>query len=189
MSLPGLLTAYAEYIADVLVNECGRPVPDRLLRYHTRAPDDLCSDAGSLAVWWDAGVPTNNFPQSAAGAAGPPCGVMPMYTLTARYVVCWPAPEDTGDPEQPVELLDTEWDATAAMLAGVADCVTRFLIRLGCTTSRNEPWSTPAGRALVAQCARQSFRFTSASPTIPGGTCAGVEWTCYAAPKAPAPVS
>lgn len=189
MSLPGLLTAYAEFIGDTLVNDCGRPVPDRVLRYHTRAPDDLCSEAGSLAVWWDTGTPTVDFPVSAAGRTGPSCARMPMVTLHARYVVCWPAPEDTGDGSQPVLLLDTEWDATAGMLAGVADCVSRYLMRLGCGASRAEQPATPAGRALMAQVARESFRFVGASPTIPGGTCAGVEWDCYAAPTAPDPVS
>lgn len=176
MSLSGLMTAMAEYVGDVLVNDCGRPVPDRMLRYHGTIPDDCCSEAGTLAVSWADGRAASEFPSSSANLKNDPCLSLPIYTLTVRYRVCWPVPDvDEGG----VQLLDAEWDETAAMLADTADCVARELAALSCAgAARNDPFVA----AILAQVSRGWLRYVDVAPSVPTGGCAGVLWRLYAAP-------
>jgi len=177
------MTALAEYVGDVLVNDCGQPVPDRVLRYHGTLPDDCCTEPGVLAVSWSEGRAATEFPTSAASMKNDPCASIPIYTITIRYRVCWPVPDVD---ESGVQLLDAEWDATAAMLADVADCVARGLLLLKCGAPTAPV--DPLVAAVLDQVARGWLRFVDVSPSVPAGGCAGVLWRLYAAPL-PGPVS
>lgn len=175
MSLSGLLTAVADYVADVLVNECGRPVPDRVFRYHGRAPQDCCTDAGVLDVSWDRLFPSTSFPTAAGGSE--PCPGAPVTPLTVRYTVCWPVPE-----LQPTVLnVDfAGYDALAAELADVADCVSRWLLDLSCDPFLEDPYVA----AIFDHAPRGRVRLVESSPILPAGGCAGVQWRLNAAPTA-----
>lgn len=177
MSFASLLTALTEYVGDVLVNDCGLPVPDRVLRYHGTLPDDCCSEAGTLSASWALGVATVDFPASAASQKADPCTQIPLYTVSMRYKTCWPVPEVN---ENGVELIDEQWDAKASMLADTADCVARSLIHLGC----RQPGmvADPLTVAVQAQLARGWLRYIDVTPSVPLGGCAGLVWRMYASP-------
>ena len=178
MSFSGLLTALAEYVGDVLVNDCGRPIPDRVLRYHGVIPDDCCTDAGTLAVSWVIGTASSTFGTGLAAAPADPCVSMPTYTVAIRYRVCWPLPEAEGP------LLDPQWDETAAMLADTADCVTRALAALACE-ARSPGDADPLMEAVWAMLSRRQWlRLVDVSASVPLGGCAGVVWRLLVAPRA-----
>lgn len=172
MSLSTLETAVVEYVSDVLQVECGRPAPDRILRYHTDLPDDCCSDDGTLAVSWAEEHPSSTFPNSSA-AAQQPCPGIPVVTLRVQYVVCWPAPQADASG---VQLRDADWDETSAMLADVADNVSRALMRLSCDPDRNDPLVA----AVLTEVPRNWVRFVDVTPRRPQGGCAGIIWRLYA---------
>lgn len=150
-----LETALAEFVGDVLVNDCGRPVPDRVLRYHGTLPNDCCTDNGVLAVSWNTITPQ-----------GTECSAFPQAEVRLRYVVCWPVAEVD---ERGVTVDDATWDQRAAMLADVADCVTRGLLGLSC--SDDDPLAQAVAAATVGR-----IRFLAAEPITPQGGCAGVQW-------------
>lgn len=160
MGFPELLGAVAEYVSDSIVNDCDRPVPDRVLRYHGPIPHDCCTENGFLAVSWERVVPSDE--------RNTPCPGPPKTTIAMRYVVCWPIPDvGTGG----VRLIDDSWDQRAAMLADVQDCVTRALIRLSCANTGDALWTE-----VLSETVCNAFRFTEAVPIPPGGGCAGVLW-------------
>lgn len=178
MSLSMLMTAIAEYVGDVLVNDCRVPVPDRVLRYHGPIPADCCTENGVLAVSWNDGYATQEFPANAANAKAAPCSAVPLYSLSIRYRTCWPVPDvDTNG----VQLIDPEWDTAAALLADVADCVARALVALSCDQQQGVVLD-PFVRAVHEQVVRGWLRFTDVSPILPLGGCAGVLWRMTAAP-------
>lgn len=176
MSLSDLESAVLEYVGDVLVNECGRPAPDRLLRYHGVAPDDCCTTNGTLSISWEVGYPSEKFPSRGNSQ----CVGAPVYTLNVRYVTCWPG-LGTVTPEGYV-LPDDAWDSTAAMLADAADCVSRSLMRLACDPISDDPLVA----AILEQCLRNQFQWIETTPVRPSGLCAGVTWKMYASVKSAA---
>jgi hypothetical protein len=178
VSLPAILSSLAEYLGDVLVNECGQPVPDRVLRYHGNLPADQCCDNGTLSVSWAEGHATDTFPVTAVNRLNDPCAAAPVFTLVARYMICWPVPEvDTGGVNvTPVQ--DQDYDAVAQRLEQVAEGVARALIRLECPAATQD--SVAVG--LVAGSVRGWLRFIDVTPILPSGGCAGVQWRVYASP-------
>lgn len=160
MALADALTAFGEYIGDVLVNECGREVPDRVLRYQGHAvPDDVeCAPNGTLSVWWEPPM-----------RAKTPCSGPLLVTLGARWVVCWKMPNYTANT---VELFDTEWDATAAVIADTAECVARALMRLPCADT---PGSAKAA-ALLSHVVATNLSVAQVRPVGPLGGVAGAVW-------------
>lgn len=183
MSLSGLMNAVVEYVGDRLVNDIGRPVPDRMLRYHGPLPHDCCTDDGMLSVHWTDARTTAVGVGSTANEANNPCVQRPMVTLVVRYVICWPEP----DIVEGVPRIDDAYDAAvnekAGMLADVQDGITRALAALGC----GEPVDQFVD-AIWRNIAGTSLRFVDASPILPGGGCAGVLWRVHVAPL-PGPVS
>lgn len=174
VSLSLLETAVAEYVGGVLVDECGRPEPDRILRYHGRIPADCCTDNGYLAINWESVRPKDPGGQ----VRGNPC--LPTATLAIRYVTCWPEPELE---EIGTDARDDEWDAQSAMYADVADCVARALCRVGCAQRAPDELTD-----VLARC--QDFAFLECVPIPPepsglggGAGCAGVLWRVRAGVK------
>jgi hypothetical protein len=160
VSLSALLTAVNEYVADALVNDCGVAAPTRQLSYHGRIPFDQCCPDGFLSTSWSDG--------NANGQQ--PCAGMPTYNIEVRYVVCWSVPEgDAGGivltPEQ-----DATWNNDALMLADVADCVGRSLVRLTCDRQSTDPLDM----GVLTQAGQLSY--LGVSPIVPLGGCAGVLW-------------
>lgn len=178
MSLSALLTAVVEYAADVIVNDLGRPEPDRILRYHGNLPHDCCTDAGFLTVQWVSEYPSATFPNPSASSASP-CEGTPAVELRVRYVVCWPEPETTASGVVVSDAYDTRVDALTAVLADVADGVFRAFLRLSCPGTAA---FDPAAADVLAAAAR--VRAVDATPITPSGMCAGVQWRLYAAPSA-----
>lgn len=179
MSLSGLMTALVEFVGDVLVNDCGRPVPDRVLRYHGVIPDDCCTDAGLLAVNWTGGFPSTRFPTSAA-SDNDLCVAPGVYGIAIRYRTCWPVPDAD---EAGVKLADAEWDETSAMLADVADCVGRELTDLTCFLKQGRTADPFIDAVADSIAPRGWLRYAGVAPTIPLGGCTGVTWTLSAAPR------
>lgn len=179
MSVSKLETAVLELVGDRLVNQCGRPIPDRVLRYHGTVglPEDCCTANGVLSITWERAWPTNAFPGSSA-QKGTPCPGYPVLLLVIRYVVCWPAAEVT---QQSIVLDDTTWDAEAAMLADTEDCIARTLMRLSCDTNSADAFE----QAVLAATAKNGFAYSESLPTGPKGGCAGIIWKAYASVKAP----
>lgn len=174
MSSSALMTALLEYVGDVMVNECGLdPGPERVLRYHGARgmPQDCCSEDGYLVASWAREWGSANFPNQARGENG--CSALPALQYELRYVVCWPVPPVSTSGVQPI---DDRWDEKAAELADVADCVSRALIRLACSTVADDPLRD----AVLEQVRCNQFTFVEAVPIDPGGSCAGVLWRVYA---------
>lgn len=163
MTLGAALTAYAELVGDVLVNDCGEEVPGRVLRYHGHAvPDDIdCSKNGILSVWWEPSIVPLNL--------GKPCSGFPVVTLSARWVVCWKVADVKPGS---ISLHDAIWDADAGRLADVAECVARALMGLSCGT----PQSDHARALLVLLRGDPKATFVGASPVAPLGGVAGLKW-------------
>lgn len=157
MSLAALETALVEFIGDVLVNDCGRPVPDRVLRYHGTLPHDCCSDSGFLVVSWNVISPQGG---------GDQCAGWPQAELRVRYVTCWPTVEVDGGS---IQLDDENWDENAAMLADVAHCVSLALMAITCSDD-------PLAEAVVAATVNRQVRLVATEPITPQGGCAGVQW-------------
>lgn len=170
MSIASVELAVVEFVGDVLVNDCGRPPPDHVFRYHLSVPHYCCTDNGVLAIHWTIESQQGAFP---TGALKSPCNGLLVTQLTVKYVVCWPAVEFDGGA---VIMKDAEWDAQATMLANVADCVARALIRLTCDPQVTDPF----GVAVLEETAKR-VQFIDTSPIPPGGLCAGVQWRLYAA--------
>lgn len=172
MSLSGVLTALLNYAGDVLVNDCGRPAP-RVLRYHGIMPHDCCADPGFLVGSWEREYASSTFPN--AGATNPaPCPGTPVTILILRYVVCWPVPKVS---QSGVTLMDDGWDERAAVLADVADCMSRAFMRLQCgPPAADDEYAV----ALMAATGRERLRLIEATPIAALGGCAGVQWRLYA---------
>ena len=180
MSLSELETAIANYVGDVLVNECGVAEPERILRYHGTLPHDCCTDDGFLVVSWERGYTTTSFPSASSGGKSP-CPGRQVYTINVRYVVCWPAPEADSNG---VQIIDNTWDGKASILADVADCIARALSRLECNPNRDDPFV----EAVIAQTGTM-VRYIETVPITPLGACAGVQWKLYASPRSAAVAS
>lgn len=171
MSLSALLTATVEYVGDTLVNDCGRPVPTKVMRYHGTMPDACCTADGVLSISWSSGFASQKFPsRSSDGCTGPP-----VYMLEVRYVTCWAGIPDPSP--QGIILPDDTWDDDAAMLADVADCVGRALMRLSCAPDLEDPFVA----AIFAETPSRQVQYVDATPIRPSGLCAGVTWKLYAA--------
>lgn len=167
MSLSTLLTAVNEYVGDVLVNDCGRPEPDRQLSYHGRLPHDCCTTNGFLVTSWESGR-----------SSGDPCGGPPVYIVTIRYVVCWDVPEVGTTGVQITDAQDSTWNNDALMLADVADCVGRSLLDLTCAPA---PPLDVLAAAVQSEAPYRTLRLVGVSPIVPLGGCAGVQWQLEAA--------
>jgi hypothetical protein len=103
-----------------------------------------------------------------------PCAGIPFYTITLRYVVCWTEPEVGVGGVAVTDEQDATWNNDALMLADVADCVGRSLIAITCDND-------PLAAAIVAQTRATTLRYAGASPIVPLGGCAGVQWQLNAA--------
>jgi len=164
MTLAAALTAYAELLADVLVNDCDASMPTRILRYHGgHVPEDIgCSD-GLLSVWWE-------DPLEPLTLGREPCPGFPQVVLAARWAVCWKLADVDADG---VTLFDDTWDLDAAVLADAAECVARALMRLACVV---DPTDVKALALLALTMGRPPVLFISATPSPPSGGVATVEW-------------
>lgn len=160
------LTRYAELVAELLINECDQPVPDRVLRYYGHGiPDDQgCGDNGILSVWWDG-------PGTTAGGQNPCPGAF-TATLAARWMRCWKPVEYTNSK---TILFDDVWDADSGQLSDAAECVARGLMRLTCIPIRESEFDGKL-KALADLVAKPTAGFVDARPIGPGGLVAGVEW-------------
>lgn len=175
MSFSGLLTAVAEYVGATLVDDCGRPAPTRVLRYHGGAlPQDCCTADGILSVGWVSEFPTATWPAGWRGGFEPPPGPF-TADLWVRYDTCWLVPAANAKGPVLTDAVFAEWDATTAMLAEVADCVGRALHRLTCKTPETEEQ-----REILESTGCNRFAYISVVPTGPRGGCAGLEWHAYA---------
>lgn len=162
MSLPDLLTAYANIIADEIVNECVDDIDAdsfRVLRYHGHAiPDDIGCE-NRLSVWWE------NIRPKAQG----PCPLFPVVILNAKYVMCWKQADVTT---KAVTVHYTQNDADAARLATIAECVTRRLFTLVCLQPNQiDPDADPFAYAFAALADSPAYL-----DTAPGGPLGGVAW-------------
>lgn len=180
MTLSTLETAVIEYVGDVLTNTCGRPSPE-VIRYHGGpVPDDCCTEDGTLSIWWGRLFASKAFPsQSTELCVGPP-----VSELNLRYSICWPK-ADVGE-SGVLNVLDPAWDAKAAILADVADCVHRALIRLSCKPDPDDPFIDAIQNELFP---KNAIRWRETTPARPLGGCAGVSWALYAAVKSSVPES
>lgn len=162
MGLADVLTAYANLVSDVLVNDCGAPLPGRILRYHGPAPDDMeCSTDGILSVWWD--DLNDSDPKHCAG--------VPQVVLGARWVRCWKQAEvDQGT----MTLFDETWDADAALFADSAECVARVLMQLACVSKVPGSVNDDKMRALLDII--RAPVFLGARRHGPQSNAAGVDW-------------
>lgn len=180
MSLSVLETAVNEYIGQILVDECARPEPDRVLRYHGEPPNLCCSQDGMLATWWENLYTSASFPNNTTTAT--PCQGPVTTVIATKYVVCWPKLNVSS--QGGITLPDAEHDATAAMLADVGECVMRALLALTCDPERSDPFVA----AVLAQTGKL-LRFADCVPLAPRGLCAGVKWRLYAAVAVPLALS
>jgi hypothetical protein len=176
VSIGSLETAVTEYLLDALI-ECGRPEPDRVLRYHGLLPHDCCTANGLLVVSWELGYGTNPFPNDSSSRSEP-CPAMLTVNLLHRYVMCWPAPKEAINGLIPV---DEAWDLAAATLADIANCGARAFLRLQCAPDLSDELQA----AVIQEIGRNRFRFRSTAPIPAQGLCAGVEWRTIATPILP----
>lgn len=190
MSASGLMNAVVEFVADRLVNDAGRPVPSRVLRYHGVLPHDCCTEDGFLAVHWlDGRASSDGSLTSNATSRNDPCASRSTVTLVVRYVICWPEPKLVEGLPQIDAAYDAEVNEKAGMLADVEDVVVREFIRATCSRpDLRSPLVDAATAAIWRNVAGTSLRFLDASPILPLGKCAGVQWRLNAAPL-PGPVS
>lgn len=182
MSLANTMTALVEYVGDRLVNECGRPIPSRVLRYHGTLPADCCTDEGDLSVSWADGIASDVFP-TGRNASAVPCAQRTIYTLTVRYRVCTPIPPVDSAGVEVSDPLDARYDLFAAMLADTADCIADALIQLSCPVVDPDQYEGAVTDAV------QSILFRDATPILPAGGCAGLLWRVYVSPKPAGAVS
>lgn len=186
MSLSTLLTSVAEYVGDQLVNGCCLAVPDRVIRYHGPIPHDCCSDSGFIAVSWERQYASAQFPVETSTQTSPCAGPMAVV-VSVRFVKCWQIPDVD---ENGVRLADDTWDADAATLADISDCISRALIALACNPDRSDPFvdavmdhTDPPGSMTP------SVRFLEAKVIADQGGCAGVEWRLICRVLSPTPSS
>lgn len=165
MSLPDVLTVLIEKVGNEITDYLtdfypDRATPERALRYHgsRQMPQDCCTEAGYVVGNWVAVGHTTTKGQQAQRAAG--VSGFPGTMLVVRYVTCWP------DSEDGLKTRDPEWDATSAMLGGLAEAVARALI---CFEEKPDEELKGAG------C--RGYQFVSAEPINPADVCAGVAWT------------
>ena len=169
MALADTLTAFAEIVADSIVNDAGQPVPTRVVRYYGHAlPDDYgCEGDGVLSVWWPGPITAERPDQDCPGA--------PTLTLSARYTRCWQLPQVQ---QKSTTMFYDEWDAEAGVLSDVAEQVARRLMRLNC----DQP---PSGFDAALLALLRTPRFLDATPAGPLGGVAGVEWRINGALRVP----
>jgi hypothetical protein len=168
-SLPNLMTALADYVAETIQVDAAQPPVDRVLRYQGGpAPDDCCTDNGILSVWHEKLYPTIIFPIPLT-FSGQMDGGLPVAVIGMRYAVCWnPAQVDANGH---VIIDDTDWDRDAARLALVDEAVCDALLRLSCATHGDTLW-----QAVVGEVACSAFRFRDSLVSKPTGGCAAVQW-------------
>lgn len=172
MTLAAFETSLIEYVGDRLVNECGRPVPDKILRYHGVFPADCCTANGALWITWDKAYPSTEFPlpNSSRAQAPLPASVL-TFPLTLGYRVCWKGIKTAAGVLIPME---PEWDADAAVLADVGECISRALMHLVCGKIDGE-----FAQAVLDQVPCNKLRFIDATPVTPSGLCAGIAWHLF----------
>ena len=137
--------------------------------YHGVEPDDCCPPIGGAArvvVWWKS--------IGAAGKVGCGNGGTPM-TIGVRVLACWPAPTN-GIVVPGTE--ETTFGATAAWLMQTAWVGQASLERaLGMCDDRR------ATRTLVSdELGVRDPSLGAATPRLPRGGCAGVDWTITVTP-------
>jgi len=190
VSLSALMNGVVEFAADRIVNDAGRPVPSRILRYHGVLPHDCCTEDGFLAIHWlDGRASTDGSLTSSATTKNDPCSARPTVTLVVRYVICWPEPKLVDGLPVIDDAYDVEVNAKAGMLADVEDVVVREFLGLTCSRPNlADPNVDDPTKAIWRNIAGTSLRFLDASPILPLGKCAGVQWRLNVAPL-PGPVS
>lgn len=174
MSLGVLLSAYADYIEQAIQDDAGQKEPDRVLRYHGGpAPDDCCTEAGVVSVWWKPLQATTDFPVPLT-FKGKLDGALPLVTLHARFATCWTVPEVSPGGVLPE---DPACDAEASRLALIAEGVTEALWRLSCS-----PVGGPLWQEILGETGCGLFRFKQADTgdMSRAGGCASVTWECSA---------
>lgn len=165
MSLPDLLSKYAEVIADWLVNECVDDIDAdalRVLRYHGHAiPEDIrCSRDGVLTVWWESMQPKSPTE----------CHLGPVVILHAKYETCWKAADVSG---KTMTVHYTQNDADAARLAWIAECIARRLMDLVCATGVDGD-DDPVGYQFLLLANKPTF--LDSTPGGATGGAASVHW-------------
>lgn len=175
MSLATLMTALVEYAADVIQNDCDRPAPDRVLRYHNDLPHFCCTDNGVVSISWANLYGSQSFP---ANNQGDPCGAMLVTTIALKYLWCYPVVDRRSWATDENFAL---FDERAAVLADVAECVTRGLLTLSCDPDLGDPYVA----AVVAAAGQKRVRLIEAAPLAVLGGCTGVRWRLYAGVREP----
>lgn len=182
MALADLLTNVVEYVGEAIVTDCGRPTPTKVLRYHGTQPglpQDCCTDDGVLSIGWAMEYPTDNWPNPSRGDSSCPGPL--TATLAIHYDVCWSIPDADASGIEITDALDAKWDADAAMLADVAECVGRALVRLACGTATGT-----LAAAIFGETGCKRFQFQNVTADGPGGGCARLTWRCWAGTIHPA---
>lgn len=147
--------AMLDLAADALA-ACGRPVPDRKLRYHGDVAVQCCDGNGLLTAHWNpvtmdrTGLPPGQLP-------GMPIGKR-QADIYLRLYRCHPTLKADGSfPED-------EGDAAVAALANDMDCLVSAFGDAICAGTLNPYLAGCDGLALV-----------SVAPRRPSGGCAGIE--------------
>ena len=169
MSLADMLSAYAEIIADALINDCDADIDEtkfRVMRYHAHAvPEDvLCTKDGVLCVWWE-----NIRPKNLGNAQ---CSAFPMVILHAKWYTCWK--EATTNGNKMTYYYDQN-DEDAARLAEIAECVSRRLMDTACAQVNSvSVESDPLAYAFLTLADKP--RFLDCTPSGALGGAASLHW-------------
>lgn len=161
MNIPDVIDAWRAYIA-AQITQIDPAAPDRSFMYHLKPPDDCCTEAGTLGVWWQTlDYSTGGLARDALNKPGAAGGAFQLVDLGARFASCWFVP-DVQDLTAAATV--ARWNGDAARLALIADHVDLALIRLSCGAAT-------LGDGVFCDGAR----WTSTRPDI-SGDCAGIEW-------------
>ena len=158
MSLPDVLTKFAEIIADEILHECVDDIDEakfRMIRYHGHAiPDDIqCSPDGLLSVWW-----TDMRPKNLTNGQ---CPLYPTVILHAKFAVCWKDPDVKS---KSIHVFYEQNDADSARLAWIAECVSHRLMDLTCENGAVTEDDDPTGFEFLTLTDKPSYLDAS-----PGG--------------------
>lgn len=146
-------------LAAAALNNCGRPVPDRVTKYHGEIAVGCCDGNGFLTCHWNPAVPDRTgIPQG----MGNPMGERAADVMLRLYR-CWPTVLEDGT------YPDAEANAAAEGLAQDADCIWSAITRAICEGLLAE---------YLAGC--DGLELVSMTPRRPSGGCAGIEWKLHA---------
>ena len=131
------------------------------LIYHSSEPDDCCPEPGGpprIVVWW------KNMAMTDARCGGPL-----LVDMTARLLVCWPAP----DARVVGQRIEEVYGWTTHFLGNVAWLGATVLASYECDKTR-APLTLGASKLV----------FKGTTPRAPRGGCAGVDWNFSVVPHA-----